>query len=432
MGKFLGTAGLSRLWNKFKNNLYVLKTDENSGSTPDTTYPYSPTSVSNVAITVNIYVAHSGSSSTLSCTLSQPVNLNLLFRLWNSTSNTSRWFTVLAGNTTISITEPDSALNNTSGRLDNMNSAEIVELSELQSHGYTFTVNIHNNSAYEHVIYVSNAQVDWHAKTVSGTLTRSTTDATNPAISSRVGVVGYYDSECYKTTGSFTIPANSNSVSITNAPITEEEFSLPIIYSNYSIMPVNYQFTTTQSNRYITSHDTEYTPLAHNITISVSSWAHTNICPEIIYYRSSNSSVYSGTLPGIHLSIGNTVSGDCIQITLTVYWRENYYNNLPYSTFSQTWNYGYAQNIYYQTSNNYFWENVPDYQQSNKVYFFLDAYLYMGSGSGFKYIGYWPSSNTTGNTGSFTMTSTKPDTASRPKSTNTAVFGTITLNRKFW
>ena len=168
----------------------------------------------------------------------------------------------------------------------------------------------------------------------------------------------------------------------------------------------------------------------------MSSWVDTNIQPEIIWYRSSNSSVYVGTLPKVNLSISGTQEGDHIRLEMTVYWRNGYYNQLPNTTFIGTWHHGYYERISFYDSYNRFWENCPDYEvNSSGVYIYIDAYLIISDGDGnssTKYFGYWPNSNTNGITGTITKSSYKPQTSYRSKSTNTSLFGNVTLNRKFW
>ena len=301
MGKFLGTAGLSRLWKKFRDDIYVLKTDESGAGT----YSYTIPSTTTKSVTVDIYTTSTTSSCTLVCTLSQAVEINLLFQLRYTSQNAKRWFTVLAGNTTVQITEPDSALNNTYGRLSNMNEATLVGSTEIQGSGYSFTINTHWNvgSTYLHTISLESAQVDWHKKTVSGTLTRTTTAGTKPALTTKLSVSKTTDGtiEYWDTPSSYSISANATQTTITDAPLSLSETT----GSGYlwSVVPFDAAFTTSQSNHFIDCVSRSYTSLDNNITVSMSSWVDTNIQPEIIWYRSSNSSVYVGTLPKVNLSI---------------------------------------------------------------------------------------------------------------------------------
>ena len=80
MVKYLGNTGLSRLWTKYKQK-YVLKSDELGTGNPNSTYTYSESSTYATNITVDIITSHVGSNDTLSCVLSQPVDVNLLFKI---------------------------------------------------------------------------------------------------------------------------------------------------------------------------------------------------------------------------------------------------------------------------------------------------------------------------------------------------------------
>ena len=437
MGKFIGTTGLSRLWSKFKNNMYVFKTDENAGSSPDTTYSYTLSSAPTKQITVDIYTTASTSSVTLICTLSEPVDVNLLFQLRYVSQNTKRWFTVMAGKTNVEITEPDSALNQTYGRLSNMSEATLVGADKLEGNGYSFTINTHWNvgSTYKHTVTLENAQVDWHTMTVSGKLTRSTTAANNnkPQINTYIGINRRLEGNVwsdYITTAQSTIAANSNITTISNLPITElgtDDWS--------DVVPVNTVFSTSQTQHYIECLSRSYTSLDSNIGITISNWAQTSLRPTLYYFKSSAESVYSGTLPSLVCSVTNLIPGDRVIIYLYAYFGS--YNNIPYTVFGHTASWsgsGTTMSFPFHTIDiNYY--DIQDGTVAT-TYLYMDAYWYNPNvDMQYHYIGSWPtSSSETGITGSFARSTLgyAPPTSQHYKSTNTTLFGNVTLERKFW
>ena len=434
MAKYLGNTGLSRLWSNYLQN-FVPKTDELATSAPDTTYPYTIPTTTSKSIVVNIYTSHSGTSSTLTCTLSEAVDINLLFQLRNVSQNAKRWFTVLAGNTTLTITEPDSSLNTVYGRLDNMDEATLVDATDIQGEGYNITINLYNTSPAQHTLSLEDATVDWHTRTVSGKLTRTTGSSTKPAITAKIKVYesdtssGTYNS--YYTDNTFTINANATQTQITNATIGSAFQGYEGI-SKWAI-PVNAAFTTTQSGHYIDCVARSYTSQDHNITLSISNWAQWNLRPNVTWYKSSNKSVYRGTLPGIILNANNLVQGDVVTITMTVYFGS--YGNIPYSRFYKAFTYSGSSTL--SGSLNDIVDNYYDIHDGtvSTSYIYIDAAYYNSSlGIGSTRIGYFPSANGNSMTGSFVQSSEYLDEFTRPRITSygtTSLFGTVTLERRF-
>ncbi len=430
MGKYLGKTGLGRLWTKYKQR-YLLKTNE-LGST---TYTYSESSASPIAVTVNIITTHSGSTDTLTCTLSQPVDINLLFQLSLSGSN-KRFFVIFANKTSVTFTESGVT---GAGSLQNVSSVSIVDELELASK-YAFTINTQLlvGSSFEHVLTLENATVDWHAmKIVSGTLTRSTTASTKPKINTYISVSRYDGGEdypLYETTSISSINASANTASISNVSIS------PSLSSTYyeRVLPKDPTFATTASGHYIRIADRYYTSLIANIGITVNNFSQNNLQPELIWYRSSGACAYNGTLPVAIMSFTGLVAGDQITFSMHVdYDPDDPDSGSPYTIFSYTKYFSSGGSLsavainFNASVNSYVGIESSDYADTKRIY--MDAYLTnYNQNISSQYIGSWPSSSTTGYTGVFAQVFSKPNASTRPVSTNTSLFGRVKLNGKLW
>lgn len=426
MAKYLGNTGLSRLWTKYKQR-YLLKTNE-LGST---TYTYSESSIPAIAITATIITTHSGTTDTLTCTLSQVVDVNLLFRLNLSGSN-KRFFVIFAGKTSVTFTETGVT---GSASLQNISSVDIIDELDLASK-YSFTVNTQLlvGSTFEHVLYLDGGSVDWHAMTLSGTLTRSTTASTKPKINTYLTVSRWEgDDLVYYSTGSVSVNASSNTATISNASISSANGTM----SYEGVIPTNATFATTASGHYITTQDRSYTSLIADVGISVSSWSQTNLRPTLVWYRSSGDCVYSGTLPTATMSFTNIVAGDTITIQMCVYYDPaDPDSGDPYTIFtcgkyfssSGTFN---NQTInFHDALNGYSGIESSDTAYTYKIY--MNAYLTNTSKNIYsQFIGSWPTSTGNYTTGAFEKRFSAPG-SSRPYSSNTGLFGLVTLDGRLW
>lgn len=427
MAKYLGNTGLSRLWTKYKQR-YLLKTNE-LGST---TYTYSESSPSATAITVNIITTHSGTTDTLTCTLSQSVDVNLLFKLTLSGSN-KRFFVIFAGKTSVTFTETGVTGN---ASLQNISSVSIVDELELASK-YTFTINTQLlvGSMFEHILYLDGGSVDWHAMTLSGTLTRSTTASTKPKINTYLTVSKWDgDDLVYYSTGSVSVNASSNTAIISKAPLSAATGTI----SYEGVIPTNATFATTASGHYITTQDRYYTSLIADVGITVNSWSQTNLRPTLVWYRSSGDCVYSGTTPTATISFTNIVAGDNITIRMYVHYDPaDPDSGEPYTMFSCGKYFSSSGTFNNQTLdltpliNSYVGIESNDTAYTYKIY--MDAYLSNTNKNMYsQYIGSWPSSTGSSITGAFTKCFSRPALNTRPYSSNTGLFGLVTLDGRLW
>lgn len=431
MTKYLGSTGLSRLWNRYKT-IYLLKTDELSGANPDTTYTYTESTDSPTAIAVTVITSHSGSTDTLICTLSQAVEVNLLFKVTLASSTYKRYFTVIVGNTSVSLSETGVSGNN-SGSLQKATAVELVDASTLSSK-YTFTITTHFNqgSTYEHTITMTNAQVDWHTNTISGTLQRTTSASTKPTIYTYIGVCRITEGgTLYYRSSQVVISSGSNSTTLSNVALTQT-------YDTYSSLhgsecaPVGYYINGSYPAHHISTVSSTYTPLDLNINISISSWSQTNLRPTLVWYRSSGDCVYGGTLPTANCTVSGLASGDSIKLIMYAYFGTD--ASEPYTVFQKTvsWGGGSTIQFAFQDTVNHFVGIVSSGSVST-TYIRIQAYVTNTSmGINNKYIGYWPSTNTTSSTGAFVKTNVYNYNTSLPRSTNTTLFGTVTLDGKLW
>lgn len=427
MAKYLGNTGLSRLWTKYKQR-YLLKTNE-LGST---TYTYSESSPSAIAITVNIITTHSGTTDTLTCALSQAVDVNLLFKLTLSGSN-RRYFVIFAGKTSVTFTETGVTGN---ASLQNISSVLLVDELDLASK-YTFTISTQLlvGSSFEHVLYLASGSVDWHAMTLSGTLTRSTTASTKPKINTYLTVSKWDgDDLVYYNTGSVSVNASSNTATISNAALSATTGTL----SYEGVIPTNATFATTASGHYITTQARSYTGLIADVGITINSWSQTNLRPTLVWYRSSGDCVYSGTLPTATVSFTNIVAGDTITLQMFVYYDPaDPDSGDPYTIFTTGKNFSSSGTFNNQTMNfhdaynGYVGIDSNDTAYTCKIY--MNAYLTNTSKNMYsQYIGSWPSSTGSSITGAFTKVFSAPPFSTRPYSSNTGLFGQVTLDGRLW
>ncbi len=428
--KYLGSTGLSRLWSKIKST-FLFKMDETPGASYTYTEPGEP---SPTAVTANFITTLSGTTVTITCTLSQAVDIHLLFRLKLS-GTYRRFMTVLAGRTSVTLT--DSTTNSYSS-LQGITDI-VLENADLLASKYTFTINksLLVGATYEHKIELKNAIVDWHAMTISGTLTRTTTALTKPQIATRyqltkwsAGVIEYFESSNQSI-----IPANSTSVGVSNVSFH------PTANTRAPLSPFSPTFTSSgYSNHYITSiASTGVSYLDANIGITISSWSQTNLQPELVWYRSSGACVYSGTLPRMYVNMTGLVSGDKIRIEMYAYFGT--YNSDPYTKFVYTYDHGSSTGSSVSNAIIAFHDNVDNFVgivsngSVSTTYIVMDAYLTnTNKNINNLHVAHWPGSNTTSVTSpsTFTRSFTVPTWSSRPKSTNTSLFGTVKLNGKLW
>lgn len=419
MGRYVGNDGLSRLWTKYKQK-YILKNNALSVIDPNQTYTYSESSESAVNIAVNIITSHVGNKDTLQCTLSQPVDINLLFKI-SLNSTYRRYFTILAGHSSVIFNETGVTGN---GSLQNISGVSVVNASLIASK-YTFTITrTTGTTLYEHTLSLEDATVDWHAMTVSGILTRTTSASQPPGITTNFGL-SYWDRGTvtfYRTVADSTLYSNENTTTVNAVSL------VPSNTSYYgAVTPINAQFSYSQTSHYITCLSKTYTSLIADVGITVSLWSQTNLQPEAHWYRWSGACVYRGTKPCAVCSVTGLVTGDELRIDFYAYFGS--WNNIPYTRFSKTvsWGGGSTLSFDFDPVDNYY-SGISD-GFTDTCYLFMDAYLTNTSkGMNSQYIGSWPSSTSDGLTGStFTRTFTKPTTSSRPKLTNGTLFGRVTL-----
>ena len=440
MGKYLGNTGLSYLWSKYKQR-YELKSNELAAGT----YTHSVGGNSPIPITITIITSHidtGGSTSyrytdTLTCTLSQAVDVNLLFMTGNSSNDYKRYFTITAGKTSAIFEESATSL----GTLSRINSVILVSQSVLSSK-YTFTINTQYNvgSQYDHTISVEDASVDWHAMTVSGTLTRTTIAGTKPQVNvSAIEVCKPVNGESvYYHTASQTIAANSTVTYLTNVPIVPATDGTTSF--GYRLSPIVSSLVNPPNGHFIINSERAYTSLPANVTINISSWAQRNLQPTLRWYRSTGACVYSGTLPSATCYLtGGLLPNDRILIKMYAYFGT--YNSTPYTFFQRGLvNYDITTGSGYMTFNfadvNNYFVDIPSSGTVTTTYIIMDAYLSNpDKGIEDQYIGYWPSSNTSTITGSFAQAFTKPSISTRPKCTTSGtngLFGTVTLDGRLW
>ena len=252
---------------------YELKSNELTAGT----YTHSVGGNSPIPITITIITSHvntGGSTAwrytdTLTCTLSQAVDVNLLFMLSEpSEYGYKRYFTITAGKTSAIFEE--SATSN--GTLSRTNGVTLVSQSVLSSK-YTFTINTQYNvgSQYDHTISVEDASVDWHAMTVSGTLTRTTIAGTKPQVNvSAIEVCKPVNGESvYYHTAPQTIAANSTTTSLTNVPIVSATDGTTSF--GYRLSPIVSSLVNPPNGHFIINSERAYTSLPANVTISISS-----------------------------------------------------------------------------------------------------------------------------------------------------------------
>lgn len=433
MAKYLGSTGLSRLWSRYKT-IYLLKTDELSGANPDTTYTYTESTDSPTAIAVTVITSHSGSTDTLICTLSQAVEVNLLFKvtLASGTSN-KRYFTVIAGNTSVSLSETGVSGDN-GGSLQKATAVELVDASTLNSkYTFTITTSFNQGSTYEHAITLTNAQVDWHTNTISGTLQRTTSASTKPAIYTYIGVCRITEGgTLYYRSSQVVISASSNSTTLSNVALTQTYDTYSSLYGSECV-PVGYYISGSYPAHYISAVSSTYTPLDLNINISISSWSQTNLRPTLVWYRSSGDCVYSGTLPTANCTVSGLASGDSITLTMYAYFGTD--GSYPYTVFQRTVSWGGGSTMQFNFNdivNNFV--GIVSSGSVSTTYIRIQAYVTNTSmGINNQYIGYWPSTNnTTSSTGAFVKTAVYNYHTTLPRSSNTALFGTVTLDGKLW
>ena len=435
MAKYLGNAGLSYLWSKFKNNLYNLKSNELSGSNPDSTYTYTATTESATAITVNIITQHTSTTDTLICTLSQAVDVNLLFRI-NLSSSKRRFFTVLAGNSSVTFQESSSTVPSDMS-IQLITSVALVEDSLLASK-YTFTINtpLLQNSTFEHILYLNSAAVDWHANTISGTLTRSTTAGTKPAINTYIGFSRWEMGEVtyYRTSSQSSISSSSNNATLSAVPFIQT--TAPI--NTGGVIPISPTFSGSAAGHYITAQERSYSNLIADVGITVNNFSQTSLQPKLVWYRSSGACAYKGTLPTAIMSFTGLVSGDQITIKMYVHYSPNSSSSgSPYTVFSYTKYFSSggsasSQVISFSTLiNSYVGIDSNDFAWTNRIY--MDAYLTNSAKNiSSQYIGSWPTATTSNYYGAFTKTFSRPADSTRPVSTNTSLFGMVTLDGQLW
>lgn len=437
MGKYLGNTGLSYLWSKYKQR-YELKSNELAAGT----YTHSVGGNSPIPITITIITSHirdGGTTSytdTLTCTLSQAVDVNLLFMMGNSNNSYKRYFTVMAGKTSAIFSETYRG----GVSIYQTNSITLVSQSTLASK-YTFTINTQFNvgSQYDHTISVENASVDWHAMTVSGTLTRTTDAGTKPQVNvSAIEVCKPINGESvYYHTAPQTIAANSTTTSLTNVPIVPATDGTTSF--GYRLSPTVSSLVNPPSGHFIINSERAYTSLPANVTINIYNWAQRNLQPTLRWYRSTGACVYSGTLPSATFYISGILPNDRILIKMYAYFGT--YNSTPYTFFQRglvnsniTTGSGYMT-FNFTDVNNYF-VDIPSSGTVTTTYIIMDAYLSnTDKGIEDQYIGYWPSSNTSTIIGSFAQAFTKPSISTRPKCTTSGtngLFGTVTLDGRLW
>ena len=447
MGKYLGNTGLGYLWSKYKQR-YELKSSE----LPSITYTYSVGSTSPIPITATIltkhglYIGEDGyiysnySVDTLVCTLSQPVDVNLVFELtWTSGSNPRvRYFNLLAGHSSITFNE----IYYTSNSFYRIGSAgvgaSILNASTLASK-YTFTVTIQRVGAiYGHTISLENASVDWHAMTVSGTLTRTTDAGTKPQVNTYIEVCKPVNGESvYYQTAQQSIAADSTTTSLTNVPLVSVTDGTTSF--GYRLSPIVSSLVNPPEGHLIFNEERSYTPLPANVTINISNWAQINLQPTLRWYRSTGACVYAGTLPSATCYFTGLLPNDKILIKMYAYFGT--YNSTPYTFFQRGLvNYDITTGNGYMTFNfadvNNYFVDIPSSGTVTTTYIIMDAYLSnTDKGIEDQYIGYWPSSNTSTITGSFAQAFTKPSITTRPKCTTSGtsgLFGTVTLDGRLW
>lgn len=435
MGKYLGNTGLGYLWSKYKQR-YELKSNELAAGT----YTHSVSGNSPIPVTITIITSHvniggtTRYTDTLTCTLSQAVDVNLLFMTGNGTDY-KRYFTITAGKTSAIFEESASSV----GTLSRINSVILVSQSVLSSK-YTFTINTQYNvgSQYDHTISVENASVDWHAMTVSGTLTRTTDAGTKPQVNvSAIEVCKPSNGESvYYHTAPQTISANSTTTSLTNVPIVSATDGTTSF--GYRLSPIVSSLVNPPNGHFIINEERAYTSLPANVTINISSWAQVNLQPTLRWYRSTGACVYAGTLPSATCYFTGLLPNDSILIKMYAYFGT--YNSTPYTFFQRGLvNYNITgsgtMTFNFLDVNNYF-VDIPSSGTVTTTYIIMDAYLSnTDKGIEDQYIGYWPSSNTSTITGSFTQAFSKPSISTRPKCTTSGtngLFGTVTLDGRLW
>ncbi len=447
MGKYLGNTGLGYLWSKYKQR-YELKSSE----LPSITYTHSVGGNSPIPVTATILVVHSlyrGEDGylysnyycdTMVCSLSQPVDVNLVFELnWTSGSNPRvKYFNLLAGKTSITFQDIYLRTGSTSYRLYWIREVNILSVSTLASK-YTFTVDFQQVGAiYGHTISLENASVDWHTMTVSGTLTRTTDAETKPQVNTFIEVCKPVNGESvYYQTAQQTISANSTTTSLTNVPIVPVTDGTTSF--GYRLSPIVSSLVNPPEGHLIFNEERAYTSLPANVTINIYNWAQRNLQPTLRWYRSTGACVYSGTLPSATFYISGILPNDRILIKMYAYFGT--YNSTPYTFFQRglvnssiTTGSGYMT-FNFTDVNNYF-VDIPSSGTVTTTYIIMDAYLSnTDKGIEDQYIGYWPSSNTSTITGSFTQAFTKPSMTTRPKCTTSGtngLFGTVTLDGRLW